>query len=132
MCCRSAADADESREIFGLCTSMARLRVLAAHFVPLCAAVESRRHGKAKTSRSWRQSGCRSHNTGSGMGTERTENDRGQRNHRILKTLVVLSTTVAMLGPTVFVISDAWAKGGGAGSGGGAPGASGGGGNSGG
>ena len=56
------------------------------------------------------------------MVTKRNENDRGQRSHGVLQILVVLLAIVGMFGPTVLVVSDAWAKGGSAGSGGGAPG----------
>src|SRR5688572_10103483 len=73
--------------------------------------------GIAATSRSRQKSGCRSQTTGRGMMTKRNENDRGQRSHGVLKILVAFLAIVAMLGPTVLVVSDAWAKGGSAGSG---------------
>jgi hypothetical protein len=65
------------------------------------------------------------------MFIERSEDGRGQRSHGILTILMAFIAIIAILGPTVLVVSDAWAKGGSAGSGG-APGASGNGGNSGG
>jgi hypothetical protein len=65
------------------------------------------------------------------MVIERIENGRGQRGHGILTILLAFIAIIAILGPTVLVVSDAWAKGGSAGSGS-APGSSGNGGNSGG
>ena len=62
---------------------------------------------------------------------KRSETARGSRRHGILQLLVALFAIVAIVGPTVLMVSEAWAKGGSAGSGG-APGASGNGGNSGG
>ena len=62
---------------------------------------------------------------------KRTENGRSERRHGVLKILVIFLAIIAIFGPTVLVISDAWAKGGSAGSGG-SPGSSGNGGNSGG
>jgi hypothetical protein len=60
-----------------------------------------------------------------------SENGRSQRRYGVLKILVIFLALIAIFGPTVLVVSDAWAKGGSAGSGG-APGSSGNGGNSGG
>jgi hypothetical protein len=62
---------------------------------------------------------------------KRSENGHSQRRHGVLKILVIFLAIIAVFGPTVLVVSDAWAKGGSAGSGG-APGSSGNGGNSGG
>src|SRR4029453_10197730 len=83
--------------------------------------------------RGWRRrSQIAVHNhTGRGMVIERIENGRGQRGHGILTILLAFIAIIAILGPTVLVVSDAWAKGGSAGSGS-APGSSGNGGNSGG
>jgi hypothetical protein len=66
------------------------------------------------------------------MVMERSESGRGRHGHGVLRTLVGLLAIIAIFGPTVLVVSDAWAKGGSAGSGSGAPGSSGGAGNSGG
>ena len=52
------------------------------------------------------------------MVMKRTENGRSERRHGVLKILVVFLAIIAIFGPTVLVISDAWAKGGSAGSGG--------------
>jgi hypothetical protein len=60
---------------------------------------------------------------------KRSEN--GQRSHGVLRILMAFLSIVAIFGPTALVVSDAWAKGGSAGSGSGAPGSSGNGGNSG-
>jgi hypothetical protein len=65
------------------------------------------------------------------MVTKRNENDRGRCTHGVPKVLVAFLAIIAMFGPTVLVVSDAWAKSGSAGSGSGAPGSSGNGGNSG-
>jgi hypothetical protein len=62
---------------------------------------------------------------------KRSENGRGQRSHGVLRILMAFLSIVAIFGPTALVVSDAWAKGGSAGSGSGAPGSSGNGGNSG-
>ena len=56
----------------------------------------------------------------------------GSRRPGIARMLAALLAIIVMVGPAVLVVSDAWAKGGDAGSGSGAPGASGNGGNSGG
>jgi hypothetical protein len=58
------------------------------------------------------------------MVMKRTENGRSERHHGVLKILVIFLAIIAIFGPTVLVISDAWAKGGSAGSGG-SPGSSG-------
>jgi hypothetical protein len=58
------------------------------------------------------------------MVMKRTENGRSERRHGVLKILVIFLAIIAIFGPTVLVISDAWAKGGSAGSGG-SPGSSG-------
>jgi len=74
---------------------------------------------------------------------KRSEKTRGSRRHAIVNMLVAVGAIIAIFGPTLVVVTDAWAKGpgsgsgtpGGAGNSGGAtggPGASGGGGNSGG
>src|SRR5262249_18936519 len=74
---------------------------------------------------------------------KRSEKTRGSRRHAIVNMLVAVGSIIAIFGPTLLVVTDAWAKGpgsgsgtpGGAGNSGGAtggPGASGGGGNSGG
>jgi hypothetical protein len=62
---------------------------------------------------------------------KRSETARGSRRHGNLQMLVALFAIIAIVGPTVLTVSEAWAKGGSAGSGG-APGNSGNGGNSGG
>ena len=46
------------------------------------------------------------------MVIERIENGRGQRGHGILTILLAFIAIIAILGPTVLVVSDAWAKGG--------------------
>jgi hypothetical protein len=65
------------------------------------------------------------------MVTKRNENDRGQCTHGVLKVLVAFLAIIAMFGPTVLAVSDAWAKSGSGGAGSGAPGSSGNAGNSG-
>src|SRR4029450_8730484 len=63
---------------------------------------------------------------GAGMVMKRTENGCSQRRHGVLKILVIFLAIIAIFGPTVLVISDAWAKGGGGAAGsGGSPGSSG-------
>src|SRR5262249_62246076 len=48
---------------------------------------------------------------------KRTDKTRGSRRHAIVKMLTVLAAIIAIFGPTLLVVTDAWAKGPGSGSG---------------